>query len=191
MAAAVAVAAAATHASSESRFHVLAVDDNLVDRKLIERLLTTCSFQVTAVDSGNKALEILGLLEDSMTAMNSDHHEVEVDLIITDYCMPGMTGYDLLRKVKECRRDIPVVIMSSENEASRINMCLEEGAQEFLVKPVRQSDVNNLIKPRLFVKGNDNNNDVVSPVYCSGVDDNRHGTATATATETVISPADR
>lgn len=36
--------AVATHAS-ESRFHVLAVDDNLVDRKLIERLLTTCSYQ--------------------------------------------------------------------------------------------------------------------------------------------------
>ncbi|XP_031092686.1 two-component response regulator ORR9-like [Ipomoea triloba] len=179
-----AAVAAATHAS-ESRFHVLAVDDNLVDRKLIERLLTTCSYQVTAVDSGNKALEFLGLLEDSVTALNSDPHEVEVDLIITDYWMPGMTGYDLLRKVKECRRDIPVVIMSSENEASRINMCLEEGAQEFLVKPVRQSDVTNLIKPRAFVKGGDDNG-VVSPVYCSGVDDNRHGTATAT--ETVISP---
>nr|GMD38242.1 Two-component response regulator like [Ipomoea batatas] len=151
-----AAVAAATHAP-ESRFHVLAVDDNLVDRKLIERLLTTCSYQVTVVDSGNKALEILGLLEDSVTALNSDHHEVEVDLIITDYWMPGMTGYDLLRKVKECRRDIPVVIMSSENEASRINMCLEEGAQEFLVKPVRQSDVTNLIKPRPFVKGGDDN----------------------------------
>lgn len=116
--------------------------------------------------------------------------EVEVDLIITDYWMPGMTGYDLLRKVKECRslKDIPVVIMSSENEASRINMCLEEGAQEFLVKPVRQSDVNNLIKPHLFMKTNNNNNNVVSPpLYCSDIDDNQTGTP---ATETVISPGD-
>jgi two-component response regulator (ARR-A family) len=46
-----------------------------------------------------------------------------VNLIITDYCMPGMTGYDLLKKIKESSslRDIPVVIMSSENIPSRIN----------------------------------------------------------------------
>lgn len=49
--------------------------------------------------------------------------DLEVNLIITDYCMPGMTGYDLLRKIKESKslKDIPVVIMSSENVPSRIN----------------------------------------------------------------------
>ena len=49
--------------------------------------------------------------------------EVEINLIITDYCMPGMTGYDLLKKVKESAafRSIPVVIMSSENVPARIS----------------------------------------------------------------------
>jgi two-component response regulator ARR-A family len=49
--------------------------------------------------------------------------DVAVNLIITDYCMPGMTGYDLLKKIKESSslRDIPVVIMSSENIPARIN----------------------------------------------------------------------
>ena len=86
-----------------------------------------------------------------------DDQEVAVNLIITDYCMPGMTGYDLLKKIKVATvfsvcvswygpsminwrqkhlkmymlvllkqestslRDIPVVIMSSENIPSRIN----------------------------------------------------------------------
>ncbi|KAL2898250.1 Two-component response regulator ORR10 [Bienertia sinuspersici] len=45
----------------DAQFHVLAVDDSIIDRKLIERLLKTSSFQVTAVDSPNKALEFLGL----------------------------------------------------------------------------------------------------------------------------------
>ncbi|TYK09311.1 two-component response regulator ORR9-like [Cucumis melo var. makuwa] len=123
--------------SDQPRFHVLAVDDSLVDRKLIERLLKTSSFNVTAVDSGSKALELLGL-------------EIEVNLIITDYCMPEMTGYDLLRKIKASFffffffSNIPVVIMSSENVPSRINRCLEEGAEEFLLKPVKLSDVNKL-----------------------------------------------
>ncbi|TYK25534.1 two-component response regulator ORR9-like [Cucumis melo var. makuwa] len=65
--------------------------------------------------------------------------------------MPGMTGFDLLKKVKEStsRRNIPVVIMSSENVPSRINRCLEEGAEEFFLKPVRLCDVNKL-KPHMM-----------------------------------------
>lgn len=66
----------------------------------------------------SKALQFLGLLGDESSAP-----EVDVNLIITDYCMPGMTGYDLLKKIKESSllKDIPVVIMSSENVPSRIN----------------------------------------------------------------------
>ncbi|CBI40161.3 unnamed protein product, partial [Vitis vinifera] len=150
--------------AAETQFHVLAVDDSLIDRKLIEKLLKTSSFQdskliekllktssfqVTAVDSGSKALEFLGLQEEEQR----NHHpqETEVNLIITDYSMPGMTGYDLLRKIKESSslKDIPVVIMSSENIPSRINRCLEEGAEDFFLKPVQLSDVNKL-RPHLL-----------------------------------------
>ncbi|XP_022764766.1 two-component response regulator ORR9-like [Durio zibethinus] len=149
--------------ASEYQFHVLAVDDSLIDRKLIERLLKTSSYHVTAVDSGSKALEFLGLNnsdEDEQRNSNpvsvapdddQHHQQVAVNLIITDYCMPGMTGYDLLRKIKESSsfKDIPVVIMSSENIPSRINRCLEDGAEEFFLKPVQLSDVNKL-RPHLM-----------------------------------------
>ncbi|KAK4253648.1 hypothetical protein QN277_010296 [Acacia crassicarpa] len=47
--------------ATDSRFHVLVVDDSLIDKKLIEKLLKTSSYQVTTVDSGSKALEFLGL----------------------------------------------------------------------------------------------------------------------------------
>ncbi|KAK4432069.1 Two-component response regulator ARR8 [Sesamum alatum] len=146
-------------AAADSQFHVLAVDDSLIDRKLIERLLKTSSYQVTTVDSGSKALEFLGWHEDDERNNSSEetsvspknHQEVEVNLVITDYCMPGMTGYDLLKKMKESSslRNIPVVIMSSENVPSRITRCLEEGAEEFFLKPVRLSDVSKL-KPHMM-----------------------------------------
>ncbi|KAG2671856.1 hypothetical protein I3760_13G013000 [Carya illinoinensis] len=144
--------------ATDAQFHVLAVDDSNIDRKLIEMLLKTSSFQVTAVDSVSKALDFLGFHEDehnesitSSVSPNDHHQDVDVNLIITDYCMPGMTGYDLLRKIKESEslKDIPVVIMSSDNIPSRINRCLEEGAEEFFLKPVQLSDVNKL-KPHLL-----------------------------------------
>ncbi|KAK9682818.1 hypothetical protein RND81_10G098500, partial [Saponaria officinalis] len=142
------------------QFHVLAVDDSLIDRKLIERLSTVYNFFLTTVDSGNKALEFLGLHETGNKENNlnhninnniHDHQDIEVNLIITDYCMPGIIGFDLLRKIKESKnlKDIPVVIMSSENIPARINRCMEEGAEEFLLKPVQLSDVDKL-KPHLM-----------------------------------------
>ncbi|OAY43298.1 two-component response regulator ARR8 [Manihot esculenta] len=137
---------------ADSKFHVLAVDDSLIDRKLIERLLKISSYRVTTVDSGSKALEFLGLHEDETPSVSpNNHQEVEVNLIITDYCMPGMTGYDLLKKIKESSslRNIPVVIMSSENVPSRITRCLQEGAEEFFLKPVQLSDLNRL-KPHML-----------------------------------------
>ncbi|OVA19383.1 Signal transduction response regulator [Macleaya cordata] len=138
--------------AGEDKFHVLAVDDNSIERRYIERLLKTSFYQVTVVDSGIHALEFLGLLEDEQKNSNprsvsSDiHQETEVHLIITDYSMPEMTGYDLLKKIKESPslKHIPVAIMSSENIQSRVTSCLEEGAVEFIEKPVKLSDVKKL-----------------------------------------------
>ncbi|XP_060214411.1 two-component response regulator ARR5-like [Lycium barbarum] len=122
--------------------HVLAVDDSLVDRIVIERLLKITSCKVTTVDSGMTALKYLGLDEEE-SSVSIDG--LKVDLIITDYCMPGMTGYDLLKKIKGSSfREIPVVIMSSENVLARIDRCLEEGAEDFLLKPVKLADVKRL-----------------------------------------------
>ncbi|XP_044359615.1 two-component response regulator ORR4 isoform X1 [Triticum aestivum] len=179
-----------TVVDAEARFHVLAVDDSVIDRKLIEMLLRTSSYQVTTVDSGSKALEVLGLRDEGDDSSSSSptsssapahHQEVGVNLIITDYCMPGMTGYDLLRRVKvkefaepflipafihpsihshisvsksfclilgvqgsSSLKDIPVVIMSSENVPARISRCLEDGAEEFFLKPVKLADMKKL-----------------------------------------------
>lgn len=60
--------------------------------------------------------------------------------------MPGMSGYDLLKRIKESSvlKEIPVVIMSSENVPNRISRCLEEGADDFLLKPVQLADVRRL-----------------------------------------------
>lgn len=129
--------------SCAQELHVLAVDDSLVDRKVIERLLKISCCKVTAVDSGSRALQYLGL-DGERSSVGFDG--LKVNLIITDYSMPGMTGYELLKKIKGSTKlsQIPVVIMSSENVLARIDRCLEEGAEDFLVKPVKLSDVERL-----------------------------------------------
>ncbi|GMH21611.1 hypothetical protein Nepgr_023453 [Nepenthes gracilis] len=159
-----------------------------IDRKILEKLLTGSSYQVTCVESGDKALEYLGLLDNppdpihhdslapssssstaaaaasattttttssssSSSSSGSSHQQangMRVNLIMTDYSMPGMSGYDLLKRVKGSSwKDVPVIIMSSENVPSRIDMCMEGGAEEFLLKPVQMADLKRL-QPHLL-----------------------------------------
>ncbi|KAI3678585.1 hypothetical protein L6452_37883 [Arctium lappa] len=136
----------------EERPHVLVVDDSLVDRKIMEKLFTNSACKVTTADSGKKALELLGQGEDKHTEIN--HQGPKINLVVTDYCMPGMTGYDLLKKVKESSdiKEIPVIVVSSENVPTRIKKCLEEGAQEFILKPLKQADVKKLRCHMQFTK---------------------------------------
>ncbi|KAG0497803.1 hypothetical protein HPP92_002191 [Vanilla planifolia] len=124
---------AGTASDGTRELHVLAVDDSSVDRAVIGKLLRHFKHRVTTVENGVRALELLGL-------------DPVVNLIITDYWMPEMTGFELLKHIKDSKqlKDIPVVIMSSENEPTRIKMCLEEGAADFLLKPVQPSDVSRL-----------------------------------------------
>ncbi|WOL01255.1 hypothetical protein Cni_G09971 [Canna indica] len=69
--------------------------------------------------------------------------EQKVDIILTNYCMPEMTGYDLLKAAKEqsSKKTNPVIIMSSENEPQRISMCRAIRAKDFILKPLRTNDV--------------------------------------------------
>ncbi|WOL14284.1 two-component response regulator ORR1 [Canna indica] len=127
---------------------VLVVDDSPVERRIVERLLKNCGalFHVIAVDSGKRAMEVLGLSEGKTDSPTSE--DQKVDIILTDYCMPEMTGYDLLKAVKEqsSQKPIPVIIMSSENEPQRISRCRANGADDFIIKPLQTKDVMTLRK---------------------------------------------
>lgn len=123
------------------------MDDSPVDRKVVELILRShragaAPFHVTAVDSGKKAMELLRL----DNAQGEGEQRRSIDIVLTDYCMPEMTGFDLLQAIKALgsANPIPVVVMSSENEPQRISRCLTAGAEAFFVKPLRTKDVQRL-----------------------------------------------
>uniref|UniRef100_J3LY67 Response regulatory domain-containing protein n=1 Tax=Oryza brachyantha TaxID=4533 RepID=J3LY67_ORYBR len=128
--------------AEEGVTRVLLVDDSPVDRRVVQLLLSSSacagSFHVIAVDSAKKAMEFLGLKEEGK--------EQAIDMVLTDYCMPEMTGYELLKAIKALSplKPIPVIVMSSENEPQRISRCLNAGAEDFIVKPLQSKDVQRL-----------------------------------------------
>lgn len=113
-----------------TKFHAIVVDDTPVDMKVAKKFLENSAFQVTTFNSPMKALDFLA------TSENSN----KIDLIVTDYEMPGMTGLDLMKRVQESSsswvKNIPVVVMSSESDVAR--ECLANGAHDFIPKPFKK-----------------------------------------------------
>jgi CheY-like chemotaxis protein len=57
-------------------------------------------------------------------------------LILSDINMPGMTGLEMLPKVKEMRPDVPVIMITAYGDADTRRKALENGATDLLTKPI-------------------------------------------------------
>ncbi len=114
-------------------FKILVVDDNPTILKLLRQSLEKCGELVTAadgVDALQKAVEI------------------QPDLIISDYSMPGMNGLDLFEKLRG-RSDtsqIPFVFLSSQKEIDERLRTVAEGVEDYLVKPFFVQDLSRQVR---------------------------------------------
>ncbi|CAN4089459.1 unnamed protein product [Withania somnifera] len=115
-------------------FRVLLVESDDSTRQIVAALLRKCSYRVAAVSDGLKAWELL---------KGRPHN---VDLILTEVDLPSISGYALLTLIMEhdiCK-NIPVIMMSSNDSVSTVYRCMLRGAADFLVKPVRKNELRNL-----------------------------------------------
>jgi DNA-binding NtrC family response regulator len=60
----------------------------------------------------------------------------EIILLLLDINMPGMSGLDLLLKIKQCKPELPVFVISVYDDADTVSTARKRGADEFLTKPV-------------------------------------------------------
>jgi DNA-binding response OmpR family regulator len=107
---------------------VLIVDDEAEIRTFLADLLTTQGYRCTWVESGQAALAQIGNLRP--------------DLVLLDVMMPGISGIETLRLIKE-RDDVdPAVIMiSCLSHPNTTLRAIDEGADHFVVKPFRMNDI--------------------------------------------------
>ncbi|KAK6936615.1 Signal transduction response regulator, receiver domain, partial [Dillenia turbinata] len=113
---------------------VLLVEADDSTRQIIAALLRKCSYRVVAVPDGLKAWELLR------------GRPRNIDLILTEVELPSISGYALLTLIMEHEicKNIPVIMMSSEDSISTVYKCMLRGAADFLVKPVRRNELRNL-----------------------------------------------
>jgi EAL domain-containing protein (putative c-di-GMP-specific phosphodiesterase class I)/ActR/RegA family two-component response regulator len=108
--------------NSAAKGRVLLVDDQADILRAYARWLTAAGFQVETADDGSTAAD--------MAAKSS------YDVIISDISMPGMTGVEMLRAVRERDLDVPVVLMTAQPAIESAMEAVELGALRYLPKPV-------------------------------------------------------
>ncbi len=110
---------------SHRSLHVLLVDDNLVNQKLMRNLLERAGHHVVIVGDGAHAVEAA--------------KAGAFDLIFMDLQMPGMDGFEatsLIRKQSATGRRVPIIALTAHAMNSHRDQCLQAGMNGFLSKPV-------------------------------------------------------
>jgi len=104
---------------------LLVVDDSSVMRKVIKVAADMLEMEMEEAEDGAEALEKLS------------QSYGEIDLVLLDWNMPGMNGYDALIEIKnnDKYKDIPVMMVTTEGQQSNIIAAVRAGADNYLVKP--------------------------------------------------------
>jgi CheY-like chemotaxis protein len=108
------------------RGRILVVDDNRINRRLLQRLLESEGYAVESSEHGQQALERLRQ-DDAQT----------IDVVLLDILMPELDGYQTLAAIKavEALRHLPVIMISAVDELESVLRCIEMGATDYLPKP--------------------------------------------------------
>jgi len=113
---------------------VLVVDDSKTMRDSLVRLLSAQLYQVQEASNGHEGLEVL-----------EEHPDIK--LILTDYDMPGMDGFELIRQLREShsKNELAIIGMSASGEELLSAKLLKTGANDFIPKPFQVEEFHSRI----------------------------------------------
>ena len=107
--------------------HVLVVDDEGAIRYSVSKTLQRVGYNVNEAASGEEALEM----------MKADRY----DVVLTDIRMPGLTGVELLKRIKDIAPDAIVILMTGYASLGTAVEALRLGAHDYLIKPSSSQDI--------------------------------------------------
>lgn len=114
-----------------NRTNVLIVDDEKNIRMTLVQALETLDLETDTAVNGEEALQKLG--------------GTEFTLVLLDLKMPGMDGMEMLRRLRQTRKDIKVIIITAYGSVESAVEAMKLGAVDFLQKPFSPQDVRDLI----------------------------------------------
>jgi CheY-like chemotaxis protein/HPt (histidine-containing phosphotransfer) domain-containing protein len=104
--------------------HVLLVEDNAINRRIIAEMLEDARIRVTAVEDGRQAI----------LAVDAE----EYDAVLMDIQMPGMDGYETTRIIRTNprHRTLPIIALTAHAMEGFRKKCMEAGMDDYMTKPI-------------------------------------------------------
>jgi CheY-like chemotaxis protein/two-component sensor histidine kinase len=109
----------------------LIVDDSEVARHIVSDILTQIGLTTIEAEDGEEAFKIM------------ENKTAEIDLVITDFVMPGMSGVDLTQKIrKELNlQELPIIFLTAMADQSSLLDVFKAGASDYIVKPFAKEEL--------------------------------------------------
>lgn len=126
-----------SHLSSQRKRHILVVEDEQHLAVGIRYNLQAEGYQVTTLDNGAAAIQLISQSPD------------EIDLVILDLMLPGMSGYNVCQTLREMGNDRPVLILSARTLTEDRTRGFEVGADQYLNKPFDLEELLSRVKSLL------------------------------------------
>ena len=114
---------------ARAALHILVVDDEAAVRQVATDILAQHGSTTTVAEDGLRALELLG------------GDELRVHAVLLDYSMPRLDGLETFKRLRERRRDLPVVLMSGFDREVALERFAGLGITGFLQKPFSPADL--------------------------------------------------
>ena len=123
---------------------ILVVDDEIKMRRVLQMILQKEGYEIVTSKDGREALQKV--------------EEENFDLVLTDMKMPGLSGIDLLKKIRESDKEIPVIMITAYGTVETAVKAMKEGAYDYLLKPFEKDEmkiiVANALKMKTLVREN-------------------------------------
>jgi CheY-like chemotaxis protein len=116
---------------------IMLVDDEPLLAEVIQRALARGGYAATAFTSSREAIRAF------------EEAPGQWDAIVTDMTMPGVTGEELVRRVRQLRPDVPVILCTGFSERMTPEVATSLGVDRFALKPVTPSDLRRLVREAL------------------------------------------
>lgn len=123
----------------EHRFRILLVDDEPVNLQVLVNHLSLKQYHLTLASSGAEALERIA-------------DQPRFDLVILDVMMPGMSGFEVCRRLREhtLPSELPVVLLTARNQIADLVEGFNAGANDYLTKPVSKHEL--MVRTRMHLQ---------------------------------------
>lgn len=118
--------------SSKKSVTILVVDDEIMMRNLLEKILTRDGYKVILAEDGENALEKL--------------KTNKIDIVISDMKMPGLNGFELLKIIKAEYQQIGMIMMTAYGDTYIVKDALLLGADEYITKPFKSSEISSVVE---------------------------------------------